>query len=61
MNCEKAIGCHSCEENIKSLLAQIDQFLEMKSFKTLWMLEDEMISFRGWLLVQWEFKKEIPK
>jgi hypothetical protein len=53
MACEKKIGCHSCETNVKTLLGVIDQFLEVKSFKTLGQLEDEMKSLKGWLLVQW--------
>jgi hypothetical protein len=58
MGCNHDLGCHSCEENIKSLLEAVDHFLATKSFKTLGMLEDEMKSFRGWLLVQWEMKRE---
>jgi hypothetical protein len=58
MGCQHEFGCHSCEENVKSLLGFVDQFLATKSFKTLGQLEDEMQSLRGWLLVQWEMKKE---
>ena len=56
--CQRHLGCHECENNVKSLLENIDQFLATKSFKTLGQLEDEMKSFRGWLLVQWGFNKK---
>jgi uncharacterized protein YpiB (UPF0302 family) len=53
------VGCHACEENVKYLLENIDQFLATKDVKTLPQLCSEMESFRGWLLVQWGIKKEV--
>ena len=57
MPCHRSLGCHACEANVKLLLEEIDQFLETKSFKTLGQLEDEMKSFRGWLLAEWQLKE----
>ena len=56
--CKQEIGCHSCEENVKNLVEEIDQFLATKSFKSLYQLANEMESLRNWLLVQWSIKKE---
>lgn len=56
--CRHEIGCHNCDQNIRSLLESMDQFEATASFKTLGQLRDEIKSLKGWLLVQWGFNKK---